>query len=225
MGRPTPKVVVKFHEWGTDPLGTTPWRTRLNIDTTQARTRAARPGRVRRRAGALALLVPALVGSTMAVWVFIAPPALAATVDCSTNWLTAECQQVAPTVLCVWTNANGTHTAAFGYVNNAADDILVNVGGGNRMDPGTNLGQPTFLPVGTSVTAFTITYSGTQEAWVLVGKRATANASTTPCPSAPVPGFGGSAVFFGMLLLGLPGLLFIGRASRRRRAQLARRKA
>ena len=78
--------------------------------------------------------------------VLFAPPALAATVDCSTNWLTAECQQVTPTVLCVWTNSNGIHTAAFGYVNDAADDILVNVGAGNRMDPAPTSGSRPCCP-------------------------------------------------------------------------------
>ncbi|HXY72908.1 MAG TPA: hypothetical protein VEM41_10210 [Actinomycetota bacterium] len=181
----------------------------------QARVR----GRRGRRVGAAVLLVPAFLGWTIAISVVFASPAFAATVDCSTTYTSAECQQVTPTVQCVWTNADGSHTAAFGYVNNAADDILVNVGAGNRMDPGTNLGQPTFLPRGTSVTAFTVTYTGTQEAWVLVGKRATSNASTPACPSPPVPGFGGTAVFFGTLLLGLPMLLFVGHARRSRRGR------
>jgi len=217
--RRTPKVVVKFHEWGTDPKGKTPEASPIT-DESQDQSRARSRGRLRRRVGAAVLLVPAFLGWTTAISVVLAAPAFAATVDCSTTWTTAECQQVTPTVQCVWTNPDGSHTAAFGYVNNAADDILVNVGAGNRMDPGTNLGQPTFLPRGTSVTAFTVTYTGTQEAWVLVGKRATANGSTTPCASPPVPGFGGSAVFFGTLLLGLPMLLFVGRThrSRRRRA-------
>ena len=152
----------------------------------------------------------------MAVPVLIASPALAATIDCSTNYRTAQCRVLTPTVACVWTNANGTHTTAFGYTNTSAtNDIIVNLGAGNRLSAGSTGTPPTFFPRGTSVTAFTVTYTGTTSTWRLVGRAARASNTSPKCPAPPVPGFGGTAAFLGMLLLGLPMLLLIGRGSRR----------
>lgn len=163
----------------------------------------------------MALAVAVIVGS-MAIPVVAASPALAATIDCSTNYTTAQCQVLTPTVACVWTNANGSHTAAFGYTNTSTtNDITVNLGFANRLSGGSTGTPPTYFPRGTSVTAFTVTYTRNSSTWHLVGKSARASNASTPCSSPPVPGFGGTAAFFGMLLMGLPMLLFIGRGRRR----------
>jgi len=182
-----------------------------------------RERQLRRRWRAAALALAVVVGS-LAVPVLVASPALAATIDCSTNYTTAQCQVLTPTVACVWTNANGSHTAAFGYTNTSTtNDITVNLGGGNRLSGGSVGSPPTFFPRGTSVTAFTVTYTRASSTWRLVGKAARASGATTPCTSPPVPGFGGTAAFLGMLLMSLPMLLLIGRG--RRGSQLERVKA
>ena len=175
-----------------------------------------RRGRQLRRRGRTAALGLALVVGSMTVPLLLASPALAATIDCSTNYTAAQCQVLTPTVACVFTNSNGSHTAAFGYTNTSAtNDITVNLGRGNRLSAGSAGTPPTFFPRGTSVTAFTVTYAGAASTWRLVGKAARANAGSPHCPSSPVPGFGGTAAFLGMLLMSLPMLLLIGRGSRR----------
>ena len=171
-----------------------------------------------RRRGRTAALVLGLIVGSMTVPLLFASPALAATIDCSTNYTTAQCQVLTPTVACVWTNANGSHTAAFGYTNTSAtNDITVNLGRGNRLSAGSVGTPPTFFPRGTSVTAFTVTYTRATSTWRLVGKAARASATSPHCSSPPVPGFGGTAAFLGMLLMSLPMLLLIGRGSRRER--------
>jgi hypothetical protein len=154
----------------------------------------------------------------MTVPVLFAAPAFAATIDCSTNYTTAQCQALTPTVACVWANSDGSHTAAFGYTNTSAtDDITVDLGFANRVSGALTGTPPTFFPRGTSVTAFTVTYVNPNPSvtWHLVGKSARASSSSTPCSSPPVPGFGGTAAFLGMLLMSLPMLFLIGRGPRR----------
>ena len=169
-----------------------------------------------RRRGRTAGLALALIVGSMTVPLLFASPALAATIDCSTTYTTAECQTLTPTVACVWTNSNGSHTAAFGYTNTSTtNDITVNLGRGNRLSAGSTGTPPTFFPRGTSVTAFTVTYTRATSTWRLVGKAARASGTSTPCSSPPVPGFGGTAAFLGMLLMSLPMLFLIGRGPRR----------
>ena len=177
--------------------------------------RTPREGRLRRRGRTAALALAVIVGS-MTVPVLLASPAMAATIDCTTNYTAAQCQVLTPTVACVFNNANGSHTAAFGYTNTSAtNDVIVNLGRGNRLSAGSVGTPPTVFPRGTSLTAFTVTYTRASSTWRLVGKAARASAASTPCSAAPVPGFGGTAAFLGMLLMSLPMLLLIGRRPRR----------
>jgi hypothetical protein len=160
------------------------------------------------------------VGSWGAAALTTPAGAATAAIDCDTaaqpsaSWTT--CQSLVGTAKCVWSNGDGTYTLAVGYTNPTgtalhADIPVSGVGGVNNKFTATggSAANPShfedFAP-GTSVTAFTVTWSPTSKTdpvtWVLMGKTYTWNRTYTACSTKPVPVVGGA----GGLTLGLLGL-------------------
>jgi hypothetical protein len=172
--------------------------------------------------------IPATAGTALA-----ATP----TINCDTvgkpsaEW--TSCQQLVGTASCAWNNGNGSWTIALGY-NNPSSSILTaaipvnGVGGTNNALTATSgyAGDPNHISsfgLGTSVTAFTVTWSPTSSTdpvtWNLMGHVFTFNQTTQPkCSAKPVPIMGNmTAVALGLFLL----LAAFAIVSRRRAAKVA----
>src|SRR4051794_33862734 len=126
---------------------------------------------------------------------------------------------------CVWNNADGTRTAAFGYDNPATTVVTIPVGSDNRFtSKPDDRGQPTVFQPGVVHNAFVITFTGSTATWHLNGADANANPSATPCTSAPVPQFANwIAALVGLALL-LPLVSAVLRRSTRYRRLAATRR-
>src|SRR5213078_4423079 len=102
------------------------------------------------------------------------------------------------TAKCVWNNGDGTWTMAMGYVNPTVDTMTAAIppGGTNNSLTATggsaaNPAHISSFPPGTSVTAFTVTWSPTSNtdpvSWTLMGRTTSFNDQITACTSKPVP--------------------------------------
>lgn len=121
------------------------------------------------------------------------------------------CDQVEPTFACVFNNGNGSYTAALGYVNSSPYTLELPVGSylnsfyGKKGDP-NDWGQPALYPPGTSVTAFTVTWTQPWQytiEWELGGTKLSFSSASTPaCTTHPVPIVGSVAAIGGAVVLG-----------------------
>jgi hypothetical protein len=80
---------------------------------------------------------------------------------------------VAPILNCVMRNANGSHTAKFGYDNSTGAPVTIPVGANNYFTPGPrNRGQTTTFQPGVVTNAFSVTLNangGNLGVWFLKG--------------------------------------------------------
>jgi hypothetical protein len=91
-----------------------------------------------------------------------------------------------PVLECVTVNGDGSYTAVFGTDNPAAVTDEVPIGRANRLSPGpADRGQPTSIPPGRAVAAFTTTFDGGTLVWSLNGRTSTASVGSRPCGTAP----------------------------------------
>ena len=144
-----------------------------------------------------------------------APPTGSHVVDCSDRAQSQAaggvCNEIQPTFACVFDNGNGSYTAALGYLNSSSSTLELQVGSNlnsfycKKGDP-TNWGQPATYPPGTSVTAFTVTWTQQWQytiQWALGGKTLTFSSASTPvCTTHPVPIVGSVAAIGGAVLVG-----------------------
>src|SRR6188768_613817 len=86
-------------------------------------------------------------------------------------------------VACV--NVNGVVTVDWGYLNGNALPVLLPLGAGNKIYPGTaNQNPPTLFPPGSSGSAFTTTFTGAVQTWILNGHAASVRSidCSSECP-------------------------------------------
>ena len=179
----------------------------------------------------------AMVAAFVALPVGATPAAHAVTptINCdtvakpSTDW--TKCQQLVGTAQCVWKNSKTSFTLAMGFVN-PTDSILfasIPSSGGGTYNSFTanggsaaNPGHLDTFSLGTSTTAFTVTWSPTSDTdpvtWNLLGQTYNWYRTYTPCATKPVPVIGST----GGLAVGLLALLAIGLFDNRVAARVRR---
>jgi len=143
------------------------------------------------------------------------------------------CENLTPTLSCVWDNGDGTFAAALGFDNESGYTLIAPAGSyensiyGNH-DVANDVGQTSSFRPGVSETEFVVTWDpnhGSGMQWALGSNPNTLNFSSTSTPSCdqhPVP-ISGNATLIGIAALGgICGFVAWNRRSIKRKAWLHR---